>query len=127
MTKRPQPNRHVMLNVFQHLVYFFVPSADAPFIRVPAYRGRHRTGFSGTISMKMIATQRGSCQDRSKTTGRRRRVSQLKKDSCYDNFSFGKKSYGKLNKAAVLEVFGSVPPEIHLGGEWLNLFRPVSR
>src|SRR4030042_986654 len=23
MTKRPEPNRHVMLNLFQHLVYFF--------------------------------------------------------------------------------------------------------
>jgi len=22
MTKRPEPNRHVMLNLFQHLVYF---------------------------------------------------------------------------------------------------------
>jgi len=38
MTKRPELNRHVMLNLFQHLVSFFLFSADAPFIPVPAYR-----------------------------------------------------------------------------------------
>jgi hypothetical protein len=43
MTKKPEPNRHVMLNLFQHLVCFFLPSADTPFIPV------HRTGFSGAI------------------------------------------------------------------------------
>ena len=30
--------RHVMLNLVQHLVWFFLPLADAPFIPVPAYR-----------------------------------------------------------------------------------------
>ncbi|PIX22933.1 MAG: hypothetical protein COZ69_09740 [Deltaproteobacteria bacterium CG_4_8_14_3_um_filter_45_9] len=54
-----------MLNLVQHLVWFFLPLADAPFIPVPAYRqalnltwyraGRHRTGFSGAILIKMIA------------------------------------------------------------------------
>src|SRR4030043_574253 len=46
MTKRPEPNRHVMLNLFQHLVCFFLLSAEAPFIPV------HRTGFSGAILIK---------------------------------------------------------------------------
>ncbi len=32
-----------MLNLFQHLVCFFLPLADAPFIPV------HRAGFSGAI------------------------------------------------------------------------------
>jgi hypothetical protein len=35
-----------MLNLFQHLVCFFLLSADAPFIPV------HRTGFSGVILIK---------------------------------------------------------------------------
>jgi hypothetical protein len=52
MTKRPEPNRHVMLNLFQHLVCFFLLSADAPFIPV------HRTGFSGAISNKKLAMER---------------------------------------------------------------------
>jgi len=43
MTKRPEPNRHVMLNLFQHLVCFFLLSAEAPENPV------HRTGFSGAI------------------------------------------------------------------------------
>jgi hypothetical protein len=47
MTKRPEPNRHVMLNLFQHLVCFFLLSADTPFIPV------HRTGFSGAILIKI--------------------------------------------------------------------------
>jgi hypothetical protein len=38
MTKRPEPNPLVMLNLFQHLVGFFLLSADASFIPVPAYR-----------------------------------------------------------------------------------------
>jgi hypothetical protein len=46
MTKKPELNRHVMLNLFQHLILLFLLSADAPFI--PA----HRTGFSGTILIK---------------------------------------------------------------------------
>src|SRR4030067_3468749 len=46
MTKGPQPNRYVMLNLFQHLVCFFLLSADAPFIPV------HRTGFSGATLIK---------------------------------------------------------------------------
>jgi len=37
MTKIPELNRHVMLNLFQHLVSFFLLSADAPFIPVLAY------------------------------------------------------------------------------------------
>jgi len=46
MTKRPEPNRHVMLNLFQHLVCFFLLSAETPFIPV------YRTGFSGAILIK---------------------------------------------------------------------------
>ena len=49
MTKRQEPNPYVMLNSFQHLVCFFLPSADAPFIPV------HRMGFSGeTFNKKGI-------------------------------------------------------------------------
>jgi hypothetical protein len=50
MTKRPEPNRHVMLNLFQHLVCFFLLSAEAPFIPV------HRTGFSGAILIKIVSS-----------------------------------------------------------------------
>jgi hypothetical protein len=46
MTKRQEPNPYVMLNSFQHLIRFFLPLADTPFIPV------HRTGFSGAISNK---------------------------------------------------------------------------
>jgi hypothetical protein len=46
MTKRPEQNRHVVLNLFQHLVCFFLPSSDAPFIPV------HTIGFSGAILLK---------------------------------------------------------------------------
>ncbi|MDO9123641.1 MAG: hypothetical protein Q7V12_04360, partial [Deltaproteobacteria bacterium] len=42
-TKRPEPNPLVMLNLFQHLVGFFLLSADASFIPV------HRKGFSNAI------------------------------------------------------------------------------
>jgi hypothetical protein len=42
---------------------------------------------------EMMATQRGSCQDHVKRTGRR--VSQLKKHLCYDNFSFDKRNFPK--------------------------------
>ena len=38
MTARPEPNYLVMLNLFQHLVCFFLPLADAPFIPGPSYR-----------------------------------------------------------------------------------------
>ncbi|MDP2971102.1 MAG: hypothetical protein Q8P64_18125 [Deltaproteobacteria bacterium] len=38
MTKRPEPNPLVMLNLFQHLVGFFLLSADVSFITIPAYR-----------------------------------------------------------------------------------------
>jgi len=40
-------------------------------------------------------------------------VSQLKKHLCYDNFSFDKKRYGKLNQAGVLDVFALVSVEIY--------------
>ena len=53
MTKRPEPNRHVMLNSFQHLVCFFLLSAAAPFIPV------HRTGFSGAILIKASDSRSG--------------------------------------------------------------------
>jgi len=43
MTKRQKPQAAVMLNLFQHLVCFFLPSADTPFIPV------HRTGFSDAL------------------------------------------------------------------------------
>jgi hypothetical protein len=43
MTKRPEPNPLVMLNLIQHLVGFFLLSADASFIPV------HRKGFSDAI------------------------------------------------------------------------------
>jgi hypothetical protein len=43
MTKRPEPNPLVMLNLFQHLVGFFLLSADASFVPV------HRKGFSDAI------------------------------------------------------------------------------
>jgi len=42
------------------------------------------------------------------------RVSQLKKHLCYDNFSFAKKRYGKLNQAEVLDAFGLASVEIYL-------------
>jgi hypothetical protein len=48
MTKRQEPNPYVMLNLFQHLVCFFLPSADAPFIPV------HRMGFSGATINKSL-------------------------------------------------------------------------
>ncbi len=44
--KKREPNPVVMLNLFQHLVCFFLLSADASFIPV------HRTGFSGAILIK---------------------------------------------------------------------------
>ena len=43
MTKRRELNFLVMLNLFQHLVYFLLLSANAPFI--PA----HRTEFSDAL------------------------------------------------------------------------------
>ena len=43
MTTRREPNHLVMLNLFQHLVFLFLPSADASFIPV------HRTGFSDAL------------------------------------------------------------------------------
>jgi hypothetical protein len=50
MTKRPEPNPLVMLNLFQHLVGFFLLSADASFIPVPAYRqAGTEKGFSDAI------------------------------------------------------------------------------
>jgi hypothetical protein len=44
MTKKPEPNPLVMLNLFQHLVGFFLLSADASFIPVPAYRRQAQEG-----------------------------------------------------------------------------------
>jgi hypothetical protein len=41
-------------------------------------------------------------------------VEQLKMHSYYDNFSFDKNHYGKLNKVAVLNSFPSVPIEMFL-------------
>ena len=41
--KRREPNYPVMLNLFQHLVCYFLPLADASFIPV------HRTGFSDAL------------------------------------------------------------------------------
>jgi len=46
MTTRPEPKHIVMLNLFQHLVCFFLLSADASFIPV------HRKGFSDAILIK---------------------------------------------------------------------------
>jgi hypothetical protein len=43
MTARPEPNHLVVLNLFQHLVCFFLPPAHASFIPVPAYR---QAGFA---------------------------------------------------------------------------------
>jgi hypothetical protein len=43
MTEGQEPNPLVMLNLFQHLVKFFLPLADAPFIPF------HKTGFPGAI------------------------------------------------------------------------------
>jgi len=40
-----------MLNLFQHLVGFFLLSADAPFIPV------HRTGFAGALLVKNPAAE----------------------------------------------------------------------
>ena len=54
MTKGPEPNRYVMLNLFQHLVCFFLLSADAPFIPV------HRTGFSGATLIILLPLQEES-------------------------------------------------------------------
>jgi len=50
MTKRPEPNHLVMLNLFQHLVCFFLLSADASFIPV------HRKGFSDAILIDDLST-----------------------------------------------------------------------
>jgi hypothetical protein len=47
MTKGKKPHAAVMLNLFQHLVRFFLASADTPFIPV------HRTGFSGANLITM--------------------------------------------------------------------------
>jgi hypothetical protein len=47
MTKRPEPNPLVMLNLFQHLVGFFLLAADAFFIPV------HRKGFSDAILINL--------------------------------------------------------------------------
>src|SRR4030043_1288475 len=53
MTTRQEPNPYVMLNLFQHLVCFFLLSADASFIPVHSVSSRNdRTGFSGSISNK---------------------------------------------------------------------------
>ncbi len=38
MTKGPESTHYVMLNLFQHLVCFFLLSADAPFIPVHTER-----------------------------------------------------------------------------------------
>jgi hypothetical protein len=50
MTKKQEPNSLVMLNLFQHLVCFFLPSADTPFIPV------HEMGFPGAILIKRLQT-----------------------------------------------------------------------
>jgi hypothetical protein len=63
-------------------------------------------------------------QDYPRITGRR--LSQLKKRLCYDNFSFGKKRYGKLNQAGVPDGFAFALKFI-CEKKWLNLFRPLSR
>ena len=42
--KRPEPNHYVVLNLFQHLVCFFLLSAHTPFIPVPAYRRQAQDG-----------------------------------------------------------------------------------
>jgi hypothetical protein len=47
MTKRKELNYPVMLNLFQHLVCYFLPLADASFIPV------HRTGLSDALLIKM--------------------------------------------------------------------------
>jgi len=47
MTTRPEPKHFVMLNLFQHLACFFLPSAEASFIPV------HRTGFSDAVLIKI--------------------------------------------------------------------------
>src|SRR4030042_624565 len=60
MTTRQELNPYVMLNLFQHLVCFFLLSADASrfrvattFIPVHSVSSRNdRTGFSGSISNK---------------------------------------------------------------------------
>jgi hypothetical protein len=46
--KKRDPNHLVMLNLFQHLECFFLPSADASFIPV------HRMGFSDALLIKML-------------------------------------------------------------------------
>jgi hypothetical protein len=46
--KKRDPNHLVMLNLFQHLECFFLPSADASFIPV------HRMGFSDALLIKGI-------------------------------------------------------------------------
>jgi len=51
MTKKTEPNPLVMLNLFQHLVGFFLLSADASFIPVPT-AGRHRKGLLDAILIK---------------------------------------------------------------------------
>ena len=69
MTKKPEPNRHVMLNLFQHLVCFFLLSAEAPFIPV------HRTGFSGAILIKLkVATLYGQVGRMDCPAGRKGRL-----------------------------------------------------
>src|SRR4030043_2099954 len=64
MTTRQELNPYVMLNLFQHLVCFFLLSADASrfrvattFIPVHSVSSRNdRTGFSGAISNKKGVT-----------------------------------------------------------------------
>src|SRR4030043_1311356 len=57
MKTRQEPNPYVMLNLFQHLVCFFLLSAAASFIPVHSVSSRNdRTGFSGAISNKKGVT-----------------------------------------------------------------------
>jgi len=48
MTKRPESSRHVM-NLFQHLIYFFCFSRRTFYPRPFLPAGRHRTGFSDAV------------------------------------------------------------------------------
>jgi hypothetical protein len=60
MTKRSEPNPHVIQNLF-HLNYFFLLSEDAPFIPAPAYLclpggggGQAQEGGAGAVLIRKI-------------------------------------------------------------------------
>ena len=56
MTKEEGQSPVVMLNSFQHLIRFFLPLADTPFIPVPAYR---QAGTERGFQVRFLITKLG--------------------------------------------------------------------